>query len=149
MRTTCFIFTLAFLTASLFSQVPATIKVKKEKHTILFFQKGIKTDTLTRASLFYLVVDEASKNDLSVFVDNGQLVKTENDSLYMFRYIKGMNYECVFNSTGNTQKNSKSAFEFKALVNGVSAEPSNKIVIKLKMKNKDSSLIENTFYYKE
>ncbi|MGZ4090654.1 MAG: hypothetical protein ACXVNO_08030 [Bacteroidia bacterium] len=139
-------FTYSFVSA----QVPQKIKVKKQKDQVYFYQKGNKTDTITRTSgnMFYLIVSEAMKGDISVFIENGQLLKTSNDSLYTFKYVKGISYECVFKNAGEGTQNQKPKFEYKVLVNGVTQEAPNTVVIRLKEKDEPGFFIENRFYYK-
>ena len=132
------------------AQAPQKIRVKKQNEQVYFYQKGNKTDTITKTSgnTFYLTVSDAMKSDISIFVENGQLLKTSNDSLYTFKYIKGMSYESVFKNSEEGIQNQKQKFEYKVLVNGVTTESPNTVIIRLKEKEEPGFIIENRFYFK-
>jgi hypothetical protein len=68
--------------------------VKKEDNRFLFFQVGAKTDTIVKnkSDTFVLHFPDSLKNSISVFLANGQLVKTESDSIYLLRPVPGMKY---------------------------------------------------------
>jgi hypothetical protein len=71
-----------------------SVKVKKEDNRLLFFQVGTKADTIVKnkSDKFVLHFPDSLKNNISVFLSNGQLVKTESDSIYLFRPVPGMKY---------------------------------------------------------
>lgn len=142
---------LLFLSVCFFpsAQTVNTIKVKKSSNVFYFYQKGIKKDTIskTEGNLFYLIASDSLKKHLSISVENGQLLKTANDSLYLFKYVKGMKYECVFKPV-NKQANILS-FEFKTLVNGVSQLSSNTIIISVTTESGKKPVLEDKFYFRE
>jgi len=115
-----FIF-LIFLFTSFNSQAQDVIKVKKEDNRFLFFQKGIQTDTLikNKSDLFYIKLPDSLKQDIQIFLKNGQFVKTDNDTLYRLIQITGMKYshskrDSVFNTLveGNCQPSKTVSIEF-------------------------------------
>lgn len=90
MKLICSIF--LFLTYSSFAQY--ALKIKKEDNRFLFFQKGTKNDTLikNKTDLFYIKLPDSLKNNIQIFLKNGQFVKTDNDTLYRLIQIPGMKY---------------------------------------------------------
>ena len=81
------------------------LKVKKEDNRFLFFQKGIKNDTLVKntSDIFYIKLPDSLKQNIQLFLKNGQFVKTDNDTLYRLIHISGMKYshskpDSVFNT---------------------------------------------------
>ena len=82
-----------------------TLKIKKEDNRFLFFQKGIKNDTLikNKSDIFYMKLPDSLKQNIQIFLKNGQFVKTDNDTLYRLIHISGMKYshskpDSVFNT---------------------------------------------------
>ncbi len=132
------------------AQTINTIKVKKSQDKFYFYQKGNKKDTIskTEGDQFYLIVSDSLKKNLSIFIENGKLVKNSNDSLYFFKYIKGMRYESLFQ-----QKESKLGtlpdYQYVNLVNGVSVQPVNTIIILFKLNKESKPFLENRFIYRE
>jgi len=148
----------SFCSYNLSCQNPQTIKVKKENENFYFFQKGISSDTISKnkGDLFYFVVNDKLKNNLIILIENGQFVKTGNDSIFKFNYIRGIAYECLFEkipekSLGQPldKDHVNIKYEFKCLVNGVSAEERNRISFRFKLKNEAVPFLENRFYYRE
>ncbi len=152
MKAVILLFSVLFVT-TLYSQTPEVIKVKKTNTNLYFFQKGNSSDTITKTkgNLFYLIVKDTLKNRLNIFIENGQLVKTNNDSVFKLNYVKGMAYECVFVKSVTTELKNKviTKYDFKCLINGVSAEESKKIIFRFRLKNEPNNLLVNTFYFKE
>ncbi|MES2762203.1 MAG: hypothetical protein V4677_08350 [Bacteroidota bacterium] len=102
MKFICSIFFL-FLSYSTYAQF--AVKVKKEDNRFLFFQKGIKNDTLikNRTDLFYIKLPDSLKQHIQIFLQNGQFTATDNDTIYRLRPIPGMKYshskpDTIFNT---------------------------------------------------
>lgn len=76
------------------SHAQYALKVKKEDNRFLFFQKGIKNDTIikNKSDLFYIKLPDSLKQNIQIFLKNGQFVKTDNDTLYRLIQIPGMKY---------------------------------------------------------
>lgn len=146
-----FILILFFLCGKFYSQTVEKIKFKKDKSLIYFFQKGTKSDTLlaSRENFFYLVAPDSIKKNLSLEVENGQLMITENDSLVKLTYLPGFQYESFYTvkerKSGKKTKSEK--FEFTTMVNGISILPKNKISISLINKKTGGLILENVFVY--
>ncbi len=143
-----------------YSQAPQIIRVKKTDDSFYFFQKGNSTDTLsqTKGNAFYLIVKGKLRDRLIIDVENGQLLKTANDSVFKFHYIKGITYECFFEKViagvplEKRIKNKNTvtvAYEFKCLINGVSNEEKNNILFRFKTKGDSEYFLENKFYFRE
>ena len=144
------------------SQTLQTIKIKKSEETFYFFQKGNPTDTISKGKgdVFYLTVKENLKNRLIILIENGQLLKTENDSVFKLNYIKGISYECLFekimikdldakiNQRKSSDSSQYSKYEFKCLINGVSTTVQQNVVFRFKLKNELNFILENKFYYR-
>ncbi|MCC6182432.1 MAG: hypothetical protein IT237_11425 [Bacteroidia bacterium] len=81
------------------------IKIVKEDNQFLFFQSGKKNDTIIKdkSDLFFLQLPDSSKQNITCYIFNGQLVKTKYDKLYQLRYIPGMKYaHCYIDTLFNT-----------------------------------------------
>ena len=98
-----------------------SLKVKKEDNRFLFFQKGIKTDTIikNKSDLFYIKLPDSLKNNIQIFLKNGQFIKTDTDTLYRLIHISGMKYshskpDSVFNTLleGNCTPSKTISIEF-------------------------------------
>lgn len=131
-------------------QIPSVIKIKKNPYNFYFYQKGEKRDTISSAkgNEFYLIASDSLKSVLSIEIENGYLIKTANDSIYNFKYIKGMKYECIYKNTVRYHEKN-SGPELKSLVNGVSSESPKKIIFYFKTNKESKPFLENRFYYKE
>lgn len=70
------------------------IKVKKEDNRFLFYQIGIKSDTIikNKSDLFLIKIPDSLRNVWQFQLMNGQFLKTQNDSLFKLSYIQGMKY---------------------------------------------------------
>lgn len=110
-----------FLFISLSSSAQYALKVKKEDNRFLFFQKGIKTDTIikNKSDLFYIKLPDSLKNDIQILLKNGQFIKTDTDTLYRLIHISGMKYshskpDSVFNTLleGNCTPSKNISIEF-------------------------------------
>ncbi len=106
---------------SLSSSAQYSLKVKKEDNRFLFFQKGIKTDTIikNKSDLFYIKLPDSLKNNIQIFLKNGQFIKTDTDTLYRLIHISGMKYshskpDSVFNTLleGNCTPSKNISIEF-------------------------------------
>lgn len=106
---------------SLSSSAQYALKVKKEDNRFLFFQKGLKSDTLikNKTDLFYIKLPDSLKQNIQIFLKNGQFVKTNNDTLYRLIQIPGMKYshsktDSVFNTLleGNCTPSKNISVEF-------------------------------------
>lgn len=109
------------LFVSLSSSAQYSLKVKKEDNRFLFFQKGIKTDTIikNKSDLFYIKLPDSLKNNIQIFLKNGQFIKTNTDTLYRLIHISGMKYshskpDSVFNTLleGNCTPSKNISIEF-------------------------------------
>lgn len=102
MKIRCFI-SLLLLSYSSFAQY--TLKVKREDNRFLFFQLGQKSDTIikNRNDLFLIKLPDSLKNNIQIFIHNGQFIKTDKDSIYQLKPIAGMKYshskpDSIFNT---------------------------------------------------
>lgn len=97
------------------------LKVKKEDNRFLFFQKGLKSDTVikNKNDLFYIKLPDSLKQNIQIFLNNGQFIKTDNDTIYRLIQIPGMKYshsktDSVFNTLleGNCTPSKNISVEF-------------------------------------
>jgi hypothetical protein len=109
------------LFASLSAYAQYAIKIKKEDNRFLFFQKGIKNDTIikNKTDVFYIKLPDSLKHHIQIFLANGQFIKTDNDTLYRLIKIPGMKYshskpDSVFNTLleGNCTPSKTIGIEF-------------------------------------
>lgn len=127
----------------------STITVRKPKDGIIFYQVGERRSLINnnKGNVFVLVVNEARKPEISIQVENAQLVKTEKDSIVKLKRVVGVTYECVFEKKEGKSK--VPVYEFKTLVNGASTAPREMIIIKIFDKIKNELLLTNVLYYQE
>jgi hypothetical protein len=141
-----------FSFSKVFAQTPEKIKFQKNSTLIYFFPKGAKTDSVVKNSndLFYLVVPDSMKKHIVVYVENGKLIKTTNDSLVKLNYMQGLKYESQFviNEVTEAPKKIKKEYELISLINGASSYEKNKILIQIINKKEEKVVIENVFFYK-
>ena len=71
-----------------------SIKVKREDNRFLFFQLGQKSDTIikNKSDLFLIKLPDSLKTNIQIFLNNGQFIKTDKDSIYQLKLILGMKY---------------------------------------------------------
>ncbi len=64
----------------------------------MFYQKGTRNDTIWRGKNdeFFLLVPDSLKERLIFSTENGQLVRTTNDSLIKLNYLPGLSYEYIY-----------------------------------------------------
>ncbi len=150
------------LTFITYSQIDK-IKIKKEDYSLYFFQKGIKSDTITsqKNNLFVLKIGVSRRCNALIEVENGRLIPTNNDSIYQLSYMPHLNYRHFFkdslsSSEAYKTKNSSSkkpnispCSNFKTEINGSNnTDQSKQINITIKNKSNDSLYLSNKFYYR-
>lgn len=142
-----FILALILICGKITSQQVEKIKFKKDPSLIYFFQKGPKSDTIHKSlgQLFYLVVPDALKKNLSIEIENGQLLLTSNDSLVKFNYLPGFKYESFYTRKSPVRKAKGTEYEFNTAVDGISILPHNRITISLIDKGTGGLLLQSTF----
>lgn len=138
------------------AQTVEKIRFGKNPSLIYFFQKGSPADTIVKnkTDLFYLLVPDSLKPHISIFIENGRLLTTSNDSLVKFDFLKGLNYESTWSlaeSVNQPPRPSKTRrYVLKSAINGAApAGWGNKIVIRVLNRLDEKILIENVFYYKD
>lgn len=126
------------LCISFSSQAQFSVKVKKEDNRFIFFQIGTKTDTIVknRSDRFVMHLPDSLKNNIGVFLSNGQLVKTDQDSVYLLRPIPGMKYS-----------HSKPDTSFVTLLEG-NCPPSKTITVEFINTQTQSRILLNKFMVK-
>jgi hypothetical protein len=140
-----------FLLISYSAWAQETIRFGKDHSLVYFFQKGQSGDTLIKHKndLFYLLVPDSLKPHIFIFVENGRLLTTGNDSLVRFDFLKGLNYESSYFpeelETGKPGRPAQKKWVLKSVINGTA--PGNKIVIRVLNRREDKVLMENVFYY--
>lgn len=143
---------ISLFAGNLSAQKIETIRIRKNPELIYFFQKGLKSDTLSNQALFYFIVPDSLKRSISVYVDNAQLIASLNDSLLQLNYLKGLIYESLYEQVEDPsekkQNQKEIVFELKTLVNGTSARKPEEIFIRIVNKQNDKVLLENLFYFK-
>ena len=108
MKANLYIF-LTFLLYStiFFAQTNNLLKFKKDTQQLYFFQKENQSDSIfkNKNDLFYLVIPANYKSNINILLDNGQLIETNNDSIFKLIYIGGFKYESFFNSIDKINQN--------------------------------------------
>lgn len=88
-----YIFSISLL-LSLSLKAQYSVKIKREDNRFIFFQIGTKSDTIikNKSDLFLIKLPDSLKNDIRIFLKNGQFIATNKDSLYQLRPVPGMKY---------------------------------------------------------
>ncbi len=73
------------------SQAQYSIKIKREDNRFLFFQLGQNSDTIVKnkTDLFLIKLPDSLKQNIEIYLNNGQLTKTDNDTIYRLIPILG------------------------------------------------------------
>lgn len=81
------------------------IKIKREDNSFLFYQMGIKSDTIkkNKQDMFYIHLPDSAKHNISIFVNNGYFKPTNTTNQYQLVFINGMKYshtkpDSIFNT---------------------------------------------------
>ncbi len=127
-----------FLLFSFHSHAQFSVKIKKEDNRFLFFQAGAKTDTIikNKSDKFVMHLPDSLKNNMSVFLSNGQFIKTDSDSIYQLRPVPGMKYS-----------HSKPDTTFVTLLEG-NCSPSKTITVEFINTQTQSRILLNKFIVK-
>ena len=114
------------------------VKIKREDNRFLFFQLGTKSDTLIKnqSDLFLIKLPDSLKNEIRIFITNGQFVKSSNDSLFLLRFVPGMKYS-----------HSQQESIFETLVEG-NCSPSKLISIEFLNTRTRQQILQNNFIVK-
>lgn len=137
------------------AQAPEKIKFQKNAALIYFFAKGAKADSVIKNTndLFYLVIPDSLKKFVTVYVENGKLIKTINDSIVKLNYMQGLKYESQFIinevPADANSKSLKKKFDMISLINGASSYQKNKILVQIINKKEEKVVIENIFFYRD
>lgn len=149
------ILSLILIPTFIFSQVPEKIKIKKED-SFYFFQIGQKSDTITQGKndLFYLKMTGGIGCTSRIEIENGRLMKTKNDTIFLLKNVPHLQYEHYFQDTtfiankpktGETNNNCR---KFITHINGANENKGNVVKIVIYKINTKEVLLTNTFYYK-
>lgn len=150
-----FYFLMIFVYSRANAQTPEKIKFQKNSSLIYFFAKGAKADSVIKNTndLFYLVIPDSLKKFITVYVENGKLIKTINDSIVKLNYMQGLKYESQFiinEVPGDANSKSlKKKFDMISLINGASSYQKNKILVQIINKKEEKVVIENIFFYRD
>jgi hypothetical protein len=148
-----FYFLIFCLSGTIRSQTPQKIKFQKNSSQIYFFQKG-KVDSVISPhnDLFYLVVPDSLKRSIAIYIENGKMIRSKNDSIIQLNYMSGLKYESFYiikESKDCTHNKLKNEFEFVSLINGSSSYVKNKMLIQIVNKNEEKVVLENIYLYKD
>lgn len=127
-----------FLLISCSINAQNNIKIKKEDNRFLFFQIGLKNDTIikNKTDLFLIKFPDSLKTVLRMDIENAKFTKLKNANTYQLSYILGMKYSHIIKDT-----------IIETLVEGVSQ---NSKIITISIKNIKTSkvLMSNKFIVK-
>jgi len=126
------------LLSSAFLHAQQKIKVKREDNRFLFFQTGLPGDTLLKHKndLFVVKFPDSLQHHLVIYIQNAQLTKAKNDSLFRLVYVPGMKYSL-----------SKPDTAYIPLVEGT-CESSKTITIQIKNTATQKVILRNNFIVK-
>lgn len=114
------------------------IKVKRIDNRFFFYQAGIKNDTIIKykSDLFFVKFPDSLQHHVVIYIQNGQLINTKNDSLFQFMPVSGMKYSL-----------SKPDSTFITMLEGVCTASKN-ITIEVLNKRTDKIILKNKFLVK-
>lgn len=133
-----FLSIILFLTLTIPISAQKIIKVKKEDNRFLFFQMGAQTDLLVKdkSDVFYIKLPDSLKYQLQITVENAQLKRTANDTLFKLVPIRGMKYSHTLIDTS-----------FQTLLEGTCV-PSQTIKLEVINTKTKRALLQNKFLVK-
>lgn len=148
-----------FLSHLMYSQKE---KIRIKKDGLVFFQKGKACDTISfnKNDLFYIRLSESFRCNVRIDVQNGQLQKTNSDTIVRLVSVKNINYFHTFtDSTFITEikkshftkqeKKIKPCYNLTTFVNGANSSNERSVIIITFYKNgSDSILLKNKFIYR-
>lgn len=81
-------------------------------------------------------------------IENGTFYTTNNDSLFRFKFLRGLKYELKFQKlTGKDSEANKKNYISTRVINGASVNPSNVVLFRVFNKHSQETLIENQFLF--
>lgn len=127
-------------------------RVKRSNALIYFFQKNDSSNIIKEkvSDVFYFVVSDSLKEQLVLEIENGSFYNTNNDSLFRFKFLRGLKYELKFqkSSTKDSVKN-KNNYTATQVINGATVSPSNIVLFRVFNKHNQETLLENQFLFIE
>jgi hypothetical protein len=119
-------------------QAQTAIKIKREDNRFLFFQTGIKNDTIVknRSDRFLLILPDSLSQHIRIDLKNAMLISTTSDSIFVLRPVPGMKYS-----------HSKHDTIFETLVEGP-CHPSSEIWIEFLNTKSRQIFLQNKFLAK-
>jgi hypothetical protein len=138
---------LFFVAVSCEGQSAPSIRFKKDRSGLVFFQKGAKSDTISRGNLFFLLVPDSTKEFILISVENGRMEATSNDSLVTVVHFPGINYESRYVVKGKAAEGDPGKPALVPAINGASSLDRNLVRIRIIHKMKGEQLV-NSYYFK-
>jgi len=145
-----FIGCLFFIQFKLSSQSTEIFRVKRNNTIIYFFQKNDSSNIIKEkiSDVFYFVVPDSLKEQIVLQIENGTFYTTNNDSLFRFKFLRGLKYELKFQKlTGKDSEANKKNYISTRVINGASVNPSNVVLFRVFNKHSQETLIENQFLF--
>jgi hypothetical protein len=130
------------------------IRFKKSEAFVYFFQKDNKSDTIEKGKndLFYLIVPDSLKERLSIYVDNGQLLATFNDSIVRLNRMSGLKYESIYIQENSKDLNGDQAlkkYTFTTLIDGTAVKAGSKLRLRFVDRKRNALMLEQFFWFEE
>lgn len=145
-----------FVIACAFAQKTASFKAKKKGDVVFFYQVSDKCDSIysDECNKFYLFMNDSMKPHIQIRIENGQLVKTKNDSIVTLNYLPGLKYEVGFEQrdsaifVGGKKKPTKmkKVWVFAPGIDGATDYNKKRIRIVFYDKRREKAILENIFY---
>jgi hypothetical protein len=90
-----------FIFGALYLKSQHHIKLKREDNRFLFYQIGIKNDTVlkNKTDLFYIKIPDSLSTHHKIMIENGKFNKTDNVNMYVLVPINGMQYSQTIQDT--------------------------------------------------
>lgn len=145
-----FIGCLSFIQFKLSSQSTEILRVKRNSAVIYFFQKNDSSNIIKAgdSDLFYFVVPDSLKEQLVLDIENGRFYDTGNDSLFRFKFLRGLKYEFKFlKSSINDSLTNNKHYNVTQVINGAALNRGNIVLFRIYNKRSQQILIENQFLF--
>lgn len=127
------------------------IYVRSERDLVYFYPSTpIPQDScLGTGARFYLFALPASRPGFKMLIENARFIATENDSIFRFEYLPGMQYEILYQAVAaeradDTERNYRN-WRLTTLLNGSSALPKEEVRIRIYKERGEFLLYDKRF----
>lgn len=127
------------------------IYVRSDRDLVYFYPNTpIPQDSCLKTGLsFYLFALPASRPGFKMLIENARFTATENDSVFRFEYLPGMQYEILYQAAADEKADSPERnyrnWRLTTLLNGSSALPKEEVRIRIYKERGEFLLYDKRF----